>query len=511
VEKLYGVLAAGKALEVTSGEAFVRFPASVSGDARKAALSVAGAEIIGDLPVPGWVHVRLPEGMSVSAGLSALKNLPGVEAVEPNRAYRALRTPNDPRYSSQYHFENIHAPTAWEYETGSSSMVTIAVLDAGIDGAHPDLSGKLVGTSQKWSATTQVQSSNQPPTPACNHATRVAGTAAAVTNNGTGVAGVSWGARLISLKVFNDADCNMDCSDAGGSGCATTDATIMAALNYTTTTLIPSGVGRLVVNMSIGGTGACAPVLSAITSDLAANHDVVLVAAAGNDAGDVNSPGNCPGVIPVAATDSGNNVANFSSRGPALAANGLAAPGVGICTTDVSSAYTCSATGTSFSAPIVSGIAALILSKKMGAAFSASQVKDTLRSSAGSVGTAAVGPASLQSNTVGAGLADAFRAVRLTVDGSLTAFAGEEKAIAFPNPFRLYEHPSATITVPRGIEGSGLNIKLYTMDGQLVRDLGAKTTWDGKNDAGNAVASGTYIFLVKTGAGSTRGRIAVLH
>ena len=66
-------------------------------------------------------------------------------------------------------------------------------------------------------------------------------------------------------------------------------------------------------------------------------------------------------------------------------------------------------------------------------------------------------------------------------------------------------------TIPTGLQGDNASIKLYTIDGQLVRDLGAQTVWDGKNDNGNNVATGVYIFLVKTDAGMQRGRVAVIR
>ncbi len=65
---------------------------------------------------------------------------------EPSKAYRALRTPNDPLFNSQYALSQVSAPAGWEYEVGNSSRVTIFVIDAGIDGTQPDLTAKLTNT-----------------------------------------------------------------------------------------------------------------------------------------------------------------------------------------------------------------------------------------------------------------------------------------------------------------------------------------------------------------------------
>ena len=112
-------------------------------------------------------------------------------------------------------------------------------------------------------------------------------------------------------------------------------------------------------------------------------------------------------------------------------------------------------------------------------------------------------------SVAGAGLVNAYKAVRLAVTGS-AAYDGDQQAIAFPNPFRPTEHGAVTISVPKSLQGRSLKIKVYTMDGQFVRELTGQS-WDGKNNNGNPVASGVYIFLVKTDNGTQRGRVAVLR
>jgi subtilisin family serine protease len=499
-------LPAGQVLRVTSGQALVRLlPGSTTG-LFDAALAAAGAARGADLG-GGWHVVSLAPGQSVASALPMLRALPGVAAADPSRVYSFNRVPNDPSVNSQYALSQVSAFAGWEYEVGTSSRVTIAVIDTGVDGTHPELTGKLTNTlSKAFNPNTGAMSANNPPTPACNHATRVAGVAAASTDNGTQIAGMSWGAQLLSLKVFTDASCpSVGCTDAG---CLTNDTGIIAAINHATSLQNTPAVGRVVINMSLGGAGACAAaVQNAIAVSTTAG--VIVVVSAGNDGGAVNNPGNCAGSIPVGATDSNNNVASFSSRGSELASNGLVAPGVGVLTTDQGGG-SASATGTSFSAPMVSGLSALMLAARPTMTWT--QVKTALRGGADSIGVAGLGVAGtgVLGDSTGAGRMDAYRSMRLAVKGTLAGFDGEEKPIAFPNPFKPSENGSVAFAIPPSLQGARVGIKIYTLDGTFVREVSG-LSWNGKNTEGSAVASGTYIFVVTTSAGTGRGRLSVLR
>ncbi len=496
------MLPAGQVLTVVSGQALVRLSSGTTTaqlDAGLASLAATRGMDLGG----GWHAVHLAPGQAVSSGLLMLRGLAGVAAADPSRVYSVERTPNDPSVSSQYALSQVSAFAGWEFEVGSSSRVTVAVIDTGIDGTHPDLSAKLTNTaSRQFNATTGAESANDPPTPACNHGTRVAGVAAASTDNGAQVAGMSWGAQLLSLKVFDP------CGDLNCVGCQTGDLALIAAINRAAALQDTAAVGKVVVNMSLGGVGACpAAVQTAITN--AVNAGVVVVASAGNNGGAVNNPGNCEGVIPVGATDSNNNIAAFSSRGAELAANGLVAPGVAVLTTDQGGG-TANATGTSFSAPMVSGLASLVLAAKP--TYTPAQVSAAIRGGAASIGVASYGVASSGAlgTTSGAGRMDAYRSMRLAVKGTLAGFDGEEKPIAFPNPFKPSEIGSVAFAIPPSLQGASVAIKIYTLDGTFVREVNG-LSWNGKNAEGGSVASGTYVFVVTTSAGTGRGRFSVLR
>ena len=495
-------LPAGQVLTVVKGQALVRLSSGAALGALDAGLAGLGASRGADLG-GGWHAVGLAPGQSVAAALTALRALPGVASADPSRVYSVERTPNDPSVGSQYALGQVSAFAGWEYEVGNSSRVTIAVIDTGIDGTHPDLTAKLANTaSRAFNATTGAASANNPPTAACNHGTRVAGVAAASADNGTQIAGMSWGAQLLSMKVFDPCG-NINCS-----GCLTSDNAVVAAINEAVALQNTAAVGKVVINMSLGGAGACSgAVQTAITNAVAAG--VPVIAAAGNDGGAVNNPGNCAGAIPVGATDSSNNVASFSSRGAELADRGLVAPGVSLLTTDQGGG-TASATGTSFAAPMVSGLASLILASRP--TYTPAQVSALLRGGAASIGVAGVGAAGYGAlgTTAGAGRMDAYRSMRLAVKGTLAGFEGEEKPIAFPNPFKPAETGSVSFAIPPSLQGARLGIKIYALDGTFVREV-SEQTWNGRNTEGAPVASGTYVFVVTTSAGTGRGRLSVLR
>ena len=491
--------------EVAAGSAIVRFKAGVSSSTAASLLGASGFKLLGTFERFNWSVAGLPDGMSVALGLSLLKNLPQVEWAEPNAVYRAKKVPNDTYVGRQYALAQVEAFGAWEFETGFSSRTTVAFIDTGIDGTHPELTGKLLGANRAFDPTSGVPSANQPPTAACNHATRAAGVAAAASDNSLGVAGMSWGAKLLSLKVFADSDCNSDCSDKTGPGsCTTSEISIAAAINDVISLHNSGTAGKVVINMSLGSSpatpGSCSvPLQTAVTS--AVNSGLLLFAAAGNDGiGFIDSPANCTGVYAVGATDSQDKLAAFSNSDTLMITKGLTAPGVDIFTTDLNAGYA-SASGTSFSSPMTAGLAALIWSAKP--SFTAAKVFDTMKNSADDLG--APGP----DRDFGWGRINALKALRLAETGTLQ-FAGTNKAVAYPNPFRPKSQRLVTFTVPADLTGSGVEVKIYTSEGELVKKLDG-LGWDGRNAAGSAVASGVYLFRVKTDRASALGKFALIR
>ena len=514
--------AAGAGAEVMSGELLVRFSSAASEGERTAALASVGARIIDELESWGWTYIGLSSGMSVGEGLERVGELPGVLVVQPNHVYRPGAIANDPYFWTQYHLDITNTPGAWDTETGSSNKVTVVVVDTGIDASHPDLSGKLLAGSRYCTAA-NCATVDDPPTPACNHATRVAGVAAAAGNNSVAVAGASWGARLLSLRVFDPAGCTTECGDKAAPGCITDELNLAQALDYARLTLAadPGTYGRVVVNMSVGDdTTNCVGgsiIDNAITN--AWNAGVLPVLAAGNANQNVSSPADCSGaarLLPVGATDRNDSRASFSNFGAELANNGVSAPGVDIVTTDVGGKVTGAATGTSFSTPYVAGVAALLLAADN--TLTPAAVRTALRAGVKDLGGAG------NDNFYGAGRVNACKALKSAwgqpdtcgAESGLPGYAEADAIKPFPNPLRLSQRSTLTIHIPEGLKVGAPSVKIFTMDGVLIRSLsvasdGDAVVWDAKNAGGREVATGVYLILVKSAKGSAKGRVAVIR
>ncbi len=292
-------------------------------------LEAVGGIVASRLEALDALVVRLPAGTQ-DAALASLSACPGVDYAEPNgTVYIADRIPNDPYYASdQWGLPAIRAPQGWDYETGSSAVV-IAIVDTGIDLGHPDLSAKLV-------AGRNILNPILPPNDDNGHGTHVAGIAAASSDNGLGVAGLSWGARLMPVKVLNSA----------GSG---TFANLAAGIVWA------ADNGAHVINLSVGSVNPSSLVENAIAYAHAA--DVVIVAAAGNTwGGGVLYPARYDHVIAVSAVSPGNALSPFSAVGPQI---DLAAPGESIFSTSPGGVYL-NRDGTSQAAAYVAGLAAIL-------------------------------------------------------------------------------------------------------------------------------------------------------
>jgi thermitase len=242
--------------------------------------------------------LKVDEKADLAQVIRAFKSSPYVEYAEPNYIAHAFITPNDPYWSSQWGMTKIEAPAAWDITTGSSD-VTIAIVDSGVDLFHPDISGKLVSGYD-------FVNDDSTPQDDYGHGTHVAGIAAARTNNGTGVAGLSWDAEIMPVKVLDDYGSG-DYQDLANG--------IIFATNQ----------GADIINLSLGGSAPSSVLEDAVK--YAHDLECVVVAATGNNNSSVSYPARYPDVIAVAATDSNDQKAGFSNYGPEV---DVAAPGVGI-------------------------------------------------------------------------------------------------------------------------------------------------------------------------------------
>jgi thermitase len=282
------------------------------------------------VPQLGLEVLNVPEAAGETIRASLLRT--GLfDYVEPDYyAHTASTDPDDPSYLAQWHLPKIGSPRAWAIGTGSPA-VTVAVVDSGIYAQHPDLEGKLV---PGWN----FVHSNSDTSDVLGHGTAVAGTLAAATNNGIGIAGVNWGSRIMPLVV-------VDASDFA----AYSD--IAAAIQYA------ADRGVRIINVSIGGASSSESLQRAV--DYAWSKGSVVFAAAMNNSTDARYyPAACASAVAVSATDSNDHLASFSNFGSWIT---LAAPGTNILSTMNGGGYGYWS-GTSFSSPIVAGVAALIVS-----------------------------------------------------------------------------------------------------------------------------------------------------
>ena len=367
-------------------------------------------------PIGPTIHMMkvkpLVAGESAEAMLARLRADPDVEYAVPDRRVYLHATPSDPRFGGEWYLQNaqpsaINAAAAWDITKGSTSVV-IAVVDTGVRYDHEDLKatsagGKLLPGFDFISAdpdstfftandgngrdsdpsdpgdfvTTAEASAHSNCDGASNsswHGTRVSGIIGALTDNATGVAGINWDVRILPARVIGK--CGGFNSDVV--------AGIRWAAGLPVPGVTPAPTPAKIINVSLGGTGPCDSA-SADAVRAASEAGALVVVSAGNEGGPVDSPANCPGAAAIAGLRHIGSKVGFSSLGPEIT---VGAPG-GNCvntgagdpclfsidtttntgtTTPVAGAAGSTYTdqinfnvGTSFSAPIVSGIAGLML------------------------------------------------------------------------------------------------------------------------------------------------------
>lgn len=276
--------------------------------------------------------VDLPPGLSEQDTVAKLSRRPELKFAELDRKVFASMAVNDPYIGSAWHLTKIRASTAWDATQGSG--VTIAVLDTGVNAAHPDLKDRLV-------AGFNVQDNNTDTSDLCGHGTAVAGTAAASTNNAQGVAGVAGAAKIMPVRiVFQDS-----------SGCPAYFSTVASGITYA------ADHGARIANVSFSGVAGSSAVKSA--ARYMKNKGGLVFVAAGNAGIDENLAPDTSFVV-VSSTDSDDAKSGFSSWGSFVS---LAAPGRDIWTTNNGLGYS-AWSGTSFSTPVTAGVAALMMAAR---------------------------------------------------------------------------------------------------------------------------------------------------
>ena len=331
----------------------------VRSDSGEHTLAAAGAQDPTGL-AGGWYAADV-EGGADGAAARALLARAEVLAVEADPRRRITAVANDPYFRSQPHLSTVRVPEAWESSTASSAPL-IAVLDTGVDVTHPDLAGK-VDAARAWNTLTDTRDV----TDRNGHGTAVAGVAAAATNNGIGIAGVAPGARILPVVV------------ASPEGWAY-DSDVIEGITYA------ADAGAAVINLSLSSPQEASAAMRQAVAYATARGSVVVAAAGNSGTSSREYPAALDDVLSVGATDDAGRLAFFSSSDDTV---DVAAPGLWLTTTQPGGGYR-AMSGTSFSAPVVAGVAALVRSAHPG--WTPAQVRERLTATARDAGPRGLDP-----------------------------------------------------------------------------------------------------------------------
>jgi serine protease len=499
-------------------------PARAMSAAREALLARAGQQLGATMralraTATGANVLQLSRSMSLDEARALAAELkardPDVEYAEPDRIMVPLFTPNDPMYSQQWHYFDakggLNLPAAWDKSTGAG--INVAVIDTGYR-PHADLAGQILpgydfitsaaiagdgngrdsDASDVGDNTTAGQCGGGMPAQdeaSSWHGTHVAGTIAAKTNNGVGVAGVAYGAKIVPVRVLGKC---------GGYTSDIADAMVWASGG--TVTGAPANPNKArVLNLSLGGSGTCDTTTQNAINSARSRGAVVVVAAGNSNINAANSnPANCAGVIAVAAVGRSGGKASYSNYGANV---DVAAPGgdsgAGILSTWNAGTSTPAGDnygymmGTSMATPHVAGVAALMLAKNPN--LTPNEVEAKLKATARAFPAACSG--------CGAGIVDAAAAVN-AVSATVTVAAPTQNEVESNNYISSANAVGVSGTVVNGSLSSTTDTDYYVVQVPAGKTLTATLTQGSSAldyDLYAYNAGGTQLALSTNGAG----------
>lgn len=450
---------------------------------------------------------RTREKLETLYALKSLRTRHDVTLAEPNHIRKALKTPNDPNFSLQWHYPLINLPDAWEITTGVRD-VRVAVFDTGILMDHPDLRANISGMSYDFISDPRRAMDGDGIDPDASdpgdqsqggstfHGSHVAGTIAAVTDNNTGCAGVTWNSRIMAIRVL-------------GRHTSGTSYDIMQGVRYAAGLENDSGTipdkPADIINLSLGGGSFSLAEQEVYTR--ARDRGVIIISAAGNSGENAPSyPAAYDGVISVSAVGINARIAPYSNFGDTV---DVAAPG-GDASTDLNGdGYTDGILstsgddssgaiehvyqfeqGTSMAAPHMAGVVALMKSLRPGMTpddLDAWLMDGAIVRDIGEPG---------RDDLYGHGLIDAYKAVR-------TAQNGSSPTVLNVNPASLNlgsTTSAAYLTASRLGEGS-LNITSVSDNADWLSVNASGTDADGLGTytvtvSREGLSDGTYSALI---------------
>lgn len=367
---------------------------------------------------------------------------------EPAQRYFGYQVPDDVDARQQWYFDLIRAFDAWDMGIGNN-MIGVAIVDDAVKTTHPDLApviwtnpGEVAGNNIDDDGNGFVDDVNgydvadsdgetSPPPSGLwqllglfTHGTHCAGIAGAATNNGTGIASIGNGIRIIPVKATSNSSLIPLAIDNGNEG-----------VDYAVAS------GARVISMSWGGATQDSTLSNVIQA--AVNSGAILVSAAGNDGNTTpNYPSALPGVICVGSVSRGDIVSSFSQRGSMI---DVMAPGDSIWSTLATSANYGFQSGTSMACPLVAGLCGLMLSQNPN--FDAATIENCLKSGCENID--ALNPG--LTGQLGAGRINA----RLAME---CLFAVSTSPDAAPDPEAVYPNPGAGVLTISGTQGKRIEV-----------------------------------------------------
>jgi serine protease len=467
-----------------------------------------------------------------------------IEYAEPDRIMRKMATASDPMYTQQWHYYEttggLRLPGAWDLSTGSG--VKVAVIDTGIR-PHADLVGQYVGGYDfisdaaigndgngrdadptdpgDWTAANEC-AAGEPASNSSWHGTHVSGTIAAATNNGVGVAGVAYGAKVVPVRVLGKC---------GGYTSDIADAIIWASGGTVSGVPANTNVAK-VINMSLGGGGACGTTTQNAINSARSRGTVVVVAAGNENQNASNSnPANCAGVVTVAATNRNGARAPYSNYGtvvdvaaPGGDANGYIISTLNAGTSSPGADNYAGYQGTSMATPHVAGVAALMLARNSALTPDdiESKLKSTTRAFPGTcsqcgtgivdaaaavaAATTAVGPTISETesnNTIAT--ANAISTTGTTVNGTMSASTDSDYFVV-----QLPTGKTLSAAMTPGLSTADYDVYIYNSAGtQLAAAEGGAGVTDTatvSNTSGATAARYVRVKYYSGGTGSTNGK-----
>lgn len=522
--------------EVVTDRIIIKYKSTMPG-ANAAVMSQTAVDRVSQMAGHRFAHVRqLATGAQVlkmekrtskfelEAIIQRLQQDPMVEYAEPDRIMQPMATPNDPYYNQQWHyFEStggLNLPSAWDVTQGAG--VVVGVIDTGYR-PHADLNANILPGYDMISDTTVAQDGDgrdsdasdpgdwspagacgagQPARDSSWHGTHVAGTVAAVTNNGNGVAGVAYQAKVVPIRALGRC---------GGYTSDIADGIIWGAGGSVSG--LPSNPNPAqVLNLSLGGGGSCDSTTQNAINTARSLGTTVVVAAGNSNANAGNfSPASCSGVITVASTNRAGGRAYYSNYGSVV---DVAAPGgeTSVSSNGVLSTLNSGSQGpgadnyefyqgTSMAAPHVAGAAALLYAVDSG--LTPTEVESILASTARSFPAGCSG--------CGAGIVDAAAAVAAaTGDPGPGPGTGElENGVAETNLsgnsgtelFFTLEVPAGATNLNFQISGGSGDADLYVRFGSAptTSSYDCRPYLNGNNETCSVsnVQAGTYHVMVR--------------